>query len=154
MAIKQFRFQEAEDRIRQRLSLPPETNRFGAYGLGQLCGVQLCSGQFADAETTALEGIATWEDLGMRAWTIRASIAVAEARLHIGAYPASRGLAEETASWAREMGWDQGVHYGRIVLGQVALTQAAFSQAYATLQESLKDREQISDDPCDIHPSA
>ena len=146
VAVKQFRFQEAEDLIRQRLSLPPETSRFGiAFGLGQLCGVQLRSGQFAEAETTALEGIDTWEDLGMQAWTISTSIVLAEARLHVGAHP---------ASWAREMGWDRGVHYGRIVLGQVALTQAAFSQAYATLQESLEDLEQISDDPCDVHAPA
>ena len=53
VAVKQFRFQEAEDLIRQSLSLAPETNRFGiAYGLGQLCRVQLLTGQFAEAEAT------------------------------------------------------------------------------------------------------
>jgi DNA-binding SARP family transcriptional activator/predicted ATPase len=155
VAVKQFRFQEAEDLIRQGLSLAPETNRFGmAYGLGQLCRVQLRTGHCAEAETTALDGIAIWEDLGLRTWTVRTSIVLAEARLHRGAYPEARVLADETVYRAREIGWDLGVSKVQVVLGQVILAEAAFSQAYAVLQESLKDLAQISDDPRDVHPSA
>jgi predicted ATPase len=155
VAVKQFRFQEAEDLIQRNLSLAPETNRFGiAYGLGQLCGVQLRTGQFVEAETSSSDGIAIWEDLGMRPWTVRTSIVLARARLHMGAYHAARLLAEETVSLAQQVGWDRGVSYARIVLGEVALVEAAFAQAYATLQESLSDLMQISDDPRDVHPSA
>jgi hypothetical protein len=155
VAAKQFRFREAEDLIRQGMSLAPETNRFGiAYGLGALCGVQLRTGHFAEAETTALDGIAAWEDLGLRTWTVRTSIVLVEARLHRGAYPEARVLAEETAYRARQIGWDLGVSKVQIVLGQVLLAEAALPQAYASLQESLKDLAQISDDPRDVHPSA
>jgi DNA-binding SARP family transcriptional activator/predicted ATPase len=155
VAVKQFRFREAEDLIRQGLSLAPETNRFGiAYGLGQLCGVQLRTGHVTEAETTALDAIAAWEDLGLRAWTVRTSIVLAEARLHRGAYPEARVLAEETVSRAREIGFDHGVSQAQIVLGEVLLAEAALPQAYATLQNSLKVLVQISDDPRDIHPSA
>jgi predicted ATPase/tetratricopeptide (TPR) repeat protein len=155
VAVKQFRFQEAEDLIRQGLSLAPETNRFGiAYGLGQLCDVQLRTGHFAEAETTALDAIAAWEDLGIRAWTVRTSTVLAEARLHMGAYPEARILAEETVSRAREIGFDIGVSQVQIVLGEVLLAEAASPQAYASLQESLKVLAQISDDPRNVHPSA
>jgi tetratricopeptide (TPR) repeat protein len=153
--MKQFQFGEAEDLIRQGLSLAPETNRFGiAYGLGQLCGVQLRTGHFAEAETTALDAIAAWEDLGQRAWTVRTSGVLAEARVHMGAYPEARVLAEETVSRARTIGYGNGVSQVQIVLGQVLLAEAASPQAYATLQDSLKGLVQISDDPRDIHPSA
>ena len=155
VAVKQFRFQEAEDLVRQGLSLAPATNRFGiAYGLGQLCRVQLHTGQFAEAETTASDGIAAWENLGMRAWTVRTLNVLARARLHMGAYSDARVLAEEAVSRAREMGWGRGVGAGRIVLGQAFLAEAAFAQAYASLQESLTDLQRISDDPRDVHPSA
>ena len=155
VAMKQFQFGEAEDLIRQGLSPAPEANRFGiAYGLGQLCGVQLRTGHFAEAETTALNAIAAWEDMGQRAWTVRTSGVLAEARLHRGAYPEARVLAEETISRAREIGYDNGVSQAQIVLGGVLLAEAALPQAYATLQNSLKALKQISDDPRDVHPSA
>jgi tetratricopeptide (TPR) repeat protein len=155
VAHEQFRFREAEDLIRQGLSVAPETNRFGiAYGLGQLCGLQLRAGHFAEAETTALDAIAAWEDVGLRAWVVRTSIVMAEARLHMGAYPEVRVLAEEAVSRARQTGFVTGVSKVQIVLGEVLLAEAALPQAYAALQESLKDLAEISDDPRDAHPSA
>jgi predicted ATPase len=155
VAAKQFRFREAEDLIRQGLSVAPETNRFGiAYGLGQICSMQLWTGRFAEAETTALDGIAAWEDLGQRAWTVRTSAVLAEARLHRGAYPETRVLAEETVSRAREIGYVIGASQVQIVLGEVLLAEGTLPQAYATFQESLSDLMEISDDPRNVHPSA
>jgi tetratricopeptide (TPR) repeat protein len=52
------------------------------------------------------------------------------------------------------MGFDTGISNVEIVLGEVALAEAAFAQAYSTLQESLSGLKQISDDPRDAHPSA
>jgi len=101
-----------------------------------------------------LDAIAAWEDLGQRAWTVRTSGVLAEARLHRGAYPEARVLAEETVSRARTIGFGNGVSQAQIVLGGVLLAEAASPQAYATLQNSLKGLVQISDDPRDVHPSA
>jgi tetratricopeptide (TPR) repeat protein len=116
--------------------------------------VQLRTGQFAEAETSSTDSIAIWEDLGMRAWTVRTSIVLARARMHMRAYRAARLLAEQTVSLAHRLGWERGVSYGEIVLGEVALVEAAFAQAYSTLQESLSDLLHISDDPRDVHLSA
>jgi tetratricopeptide (TPR) repeat protein len=155
VAQRQFRFQEAEDLIRQSLTLAPETNRHGAaYGLASLCGVQLLTGQFVEAETTATQGIALWEDLGLRVWILRTSFALARARLHAGEYRAARDQAEAMVSLAREISWVRGVSYGKIVLGEVALARSAFAQSYQILQESGTDLKQASADPWDVNPSA
>ncbi len=155
VAIRQFRFQEAEDLIQRSLFLTPETNRFGtAQGLAKLCEVQLLTGQFAEAETSSADCIAIFEDLGLRISVVRYSIPLARARLHAGAFRAARVRAEETVSLAREAGWERGVSYGKMVLGEVALVEAAFGQAYQTMQESLAVLKQVVDDPWDIHHSA
>jgi tetratricopeptide (TPR) repeat protein len=155
VAIGQFRFQEAEDLIQQSLSLTPETNRFGtAYGLGSLCMVQLLTGQFVEAQTSSSDGIAIWEDLGLRIWTVRTSIVLARARLHTGEYRAARIKAEEIVSLAREVSWVRGICYGKLVLGEVALVNGAFAQSYQLLQESLIDPRRVADDPHDVNQSA
>jgi predicted ATPase/DNA-binding SARP family transcriptional activator len=155
VALRQFRFQEAEDLIRQSLTLAPETNRHGAaYGLASLCGVQLLTGQFVEAETTSTQGIALWEDLGLRVWILRTSFVLARARLHAGEYRAARDQAEAMVSLAREISWVRGVSYGKIVLGEVALARSAFAQSYQILQESGTDLKQASADPWDVNPSA
>jgi predicted ATPase/DNA-binding CsgD family transcriptional regulator len=155
VAIMQFRFQEAEDLIRQSLSLTPGTNRFGtAYGLGQLCSVQLLTGQFVVAQTSSTDGIAIWEDLGLPVWTARTSIVLARARLHAGEYRAARDQAEAIVSLAHEASWVRGVSYGKIVLGEVELAKAAFAQSFQILQESLADLKQVIDDPWDVNQSA
>jgi tetratricopeptide (TPR) repeat protein len=148
VAIRQLRFQEAEDLIRQSLSLTPESNRFGiAYGLGFLGDVQLLTGRFAEVEATISDCIAIFEDLGWRVLAARRSIVLARARLHVGEYGAARIQAEGIVSQAQEVGWSRGVSYGKLVLGEVALVEVAYAQAYQILQESLLGFEQLSDDP-------
>ena len=68
------------------------------------------------------------------------------------ARPASRrkGL----VSVAQEVGWGRGVSYGKLVLGEVALVEAAFAQAYRTLQESLLGLKEFADEPWDVNQSA
>jgi len=152
---RQLRFQEAEDLIRQSLSLTLETNRFGiAYGLGQLGAVQLLTGRFAEAEATISDCITIFEDLGWRVWAIRRSIVLARARLHAGEYGAARVQAEGVVSVAREVDWGRGVSYAKLVLGEVALVEAAFAQAYRTLQESLLGLKEFTDEPWDVDQSA
>jgi tetratricopeptide (TPR) repeat protein len=155
VAIRQFRFQEAEDLIQQSLSLAPETNRFGiAYGLGQLCQVQLLTGQFAEAETSSMDCASIFEDLGLRVMVLRYVIHSARARLHAGECHTARDQAEAIVSLAHEASWVRGVSYGKIVLGEVALAKAAYAQSYQILQESLADLKQVTDDPWDVNQSA
>jgi tetratricopeptide (TPR) repeat protein len=155
VAKRQARFQEAEDLIRQSLSLMPETNRWGiALGLVHLCGVQLLTGRFVEAGTSSTECIAIFEDMGSRVWVARQSVELARARLHAGAYRAARNRAEATVSLAQEIGWVRGVSYGNMVLGEVALAKAAFAEARRTLEESLTDLKQVIDDPWDVNHSA
>jgi predicted ATPase/DNA-binding CsgD family transcriptional regulator len=155
VAQRQFRFQEAEDLIQQSLTLAPETNRHGAaYGLASLCGVQLLTGQFVEAETTSTQGIALWEDLGLRVWILRTSFVLARASLHAGEYRAARDQADAIVSLAHEASWVRGVSYGKTVLGEVALVKAAFAQSYRTLQESRTDLKQATADPRDVNQSA
>ena len=57
-------------------------------------------------------------------------------------------------SLAREVGWGRGVSYGKLVFGEVALVEAAFAQAYRTLQESRLGLKEFADDPWDVDQSA
>jgi tetratricopeptide (TPR) repeat protein len=116
--------------------------------------VQLLTGQFVEAEATSTQGIALWEDLGLRVWVLRTSFVLARARLHAGEYRAARILAEEVVSQAREMGWGRGVSYAKLVLGEVALTRFAFAQSYQILQRSRSHLKQFADDPWDANQSA
>jgi DNA-binding SARP family transcriptional activator/predicted ATPase len=155
VVARQLRFQEAEELIRQSLSLTPETNRFGiAYGLGFLGEIQLLTGRFAEVEVSILECMAIFEDLGWQVWAIRRSIVLARARLHAGEYRAARIQAERTVSLAREVGWGRGVSYAKLVLGEVALVEANYAQAYRTLQESLLGLKEFADEPWDVNQSA
>jgi tetratricopeptide (TPR) repeat protein len=155
VVARQLRFQEAEDLIRQSLSLTPETNRFGiAYGLGSLGEIQLLTGRFVEVEATILECMAIFEDLGWQVWAVRRSIVLARARLHVGEYRASRTQAERTVSLAQEVGWGRGVSYAKLVLGEVALVEPAFDQAYWTLQESRRGLQEFADEPWDVDQSA
>jgi tetratricopeptide (TPR) repeat protein len=155
VATLQLRFQEAENLIQQSLSLTPETNRFGiAYGLGFLGNVQLLTGRFAEVEATLSDSIAIYEDLGWRVWAVRRSMVLARARLHAGEYDGARVQAEGVVCLAQEMDWGRGVSYGNLVLGELALVEAGFAQAYRTLQESLLGLKQFSDKPWDVDQSA
>ncbi|NIV34906.1 MAG: AAA family ATPase [Anaerolineae bacterium] len=155
VAQRQFRFQEAEDLIRQSLTLAPETNRHGtAYGLASLSGVQLLTGRFVEAETTSTQGIAFWEDLGLRVWILRVSFVLARARLHAGEYRAARDQADAMVSLGLEISWVRGVIYGKIVLGEVALARSAFAQSYRILQKSRSHLKQFADDSWDVNQSA
>ena len=154
VAMRQFRFQEAEDLILQSLSLMPKTHRFGiATGLSQLCQVQLLTGQFAEADASSTGCASIFEDLGLRVHVVRFSVPLARARLHAGEYGAARLKAEATVSQAQEVGWVRGVSYGKIVLGEVALVEADFAQSYQSLQESQTVLEQVTDDPWDVDQS-
>ncbi len=150
----QMRFQEAEDLIQQSLSLTPETNRFGiAYGLGSLGEVQLLTGRFSEVESTILDCIAIFEDLGWRVWAIRRSIILTRARLHAGAYGAARTQAEDVVAVAHKMDWGRGVSYGKLVLGEIALVEGAFAQSYWTLEESRLGLKEFADKPWDVNQS-
>jgi predicted ATPase/DNA-binding SARP family transcriptional activator len=147
LAFMQSRFQEAEDLIQQSLSLMPETNRFGiAFGLGLLSWAKMLTGRFDEAETSATESLALIRDLGMRVRVVKTSTILAYVHLCAGDYGAARIQAEAVVSLAREADYDPGVGYGKIVLGQIALVEAAFAQAYQALQESLFTSKDAPDD--------
>jgi tetratricopeptide (TPR) repeat protein len=155
LAARQWRFREAEDLIQQSLSLTPETNRFGiAYGLAHLGNVQLLTGRFAEAKATISECIAISEELGWRMWAVRRSYDLVHARLHAGEYDAARIQAEGVVSAAQEAGWGLNVRYGKLVLGEVALSEANFAQSCRILRESQAELKQFTDDPWDVNQSA
>jgi tetratricopeptide (TPR) repeat protein len=155
LATRQGRFREAEDLIQQSLSLTPPTDRNGiAHGLGFLGQVQLLTGRFAEVESTISECTAIWEELGWRVYAVKHSVVLAQAVLHTGAYAAARVEADRVVSMAREMGWNRGVGYGKSVLGEVALAEGSFEQAYSILHESNLCLKQFTADPWDTNQSA
>lgn len=154
LAIRQSRFREAEDLLVQSLSLTPPENRFGiANGLGFLALVQLLTGRFDEVEASISDCTAIWEEMGWRVNVVRHSITLARARVHAGHYRAARILAEEAVSLAREVDWGRGVCYAKLVLGEVALVEAAFGQAYQILQESLLGLQKFTAEPWDVDHS-
>ena len=57
-------------------------------------------------------------------------------------------------SLARKMDSGRGVSYAQLLLGEVALVEGAFDQAYRALQESRIGIQYLTDDPWDVDQSA
>ena len=145
VALWQSRFQEAEDLVQQALALTPTSNRIGiAVGLGLLGEVQLRSGRFAEAQSSAGASLPIWEEVGVRVWVARRSPTLARAHMHASAYDVAREQAEMTISLSQELDWERGIGIGKLVLGEVALAEAAFDRAYQLLQESRLNTMQFS----------
>jgi predicted ATPase/DNA-binding CsgD family transcriptional regulator len=154
-AVRQSRFQDGEDLLQKSLSLTPESDRHGiAFGLGFLSWAKILTGRFDEAETSATESIALFADLGLRVRVVKGSTILARALLHAGEYGAARIQAEALVSLATEANYDRGVGYGKTVLGEVALVEAAFAQAYQALQESLFILKEATDDTWNHYQSA
>jgi tetratricopeptide (TPR) repeat protein len=140
LASRQGQFQEAERLIRQGLSAAPETDHEGiAYGLAFLGRVQFLVGQFAEAEASVTESIASYIDLGVHRDGDGWMLLLAVIYLHLGKHHAAHAQIKQAVSLAQKAGFAIREFDSRRLwlLGAVALADGAHAQAHAHFQKSL-----------------
>ncbi len=136
-ALYQGQLAEAKQMVREGHLLRQQIgDRRGIADAVRHLGVtHLLSGEFAEATALLKECLAIYTDLGLR-FSLEVAM-LGDAEVHQGRYRVGRSHAQEALGIAQETGYQRGKGYALLVLGEAALAQGEFVEAWGYLDESM-----------------